>query len=202
MKKLIEIAVIAASLGAAFLVINFVHFQTFEVSVILYACTLDAVIASIVVLPLFWVFRRKRSVLSVTEFAQAAVIGNLLIAVYAIMGPTVIDRSLSIYIVEKLNSRGGEISYASFGQVIDREFMAEYHVADVRLTEQIASGTAKIEDGCIVLTERGRFVASLTDWYRKTFLPKKRRLLTEVTDRLTDPLKGSVVLVDTRCRSR
>ena len=77
--------------------------------------------------------------------------------------------------------------------------MAEYHVADVRLTEQIASGTAKIEDGCIILTERGRFVANLTDWYRKTLLPKKRRLLNEVTDRLTDPLKGSVELVDTRC---
>ncbi|RYD85385.1 MAG: hypothetical protein EOP84_02645 [Verrucomicrobiaceae bacterium] len=199
MKLVIEILGIVVVLGAAFLVVNFVHFQFFTVSVILYSCLLDALLASLIVLPAYWYLRGKAQRITVSEFSMAAIIGNLLIVIYAIMGPTVIDRSLSIYIVEKLQSRGGQIAEAAFSDVLDQEFMSEYRVAEVRLTEQVASGTAVIENGCIKLTARGEVVASLAHWYRKTFLPKKRVLLDQVTDALTDPLRNSVPLVDVTC---
>jgi len=38
---------LAFALGTTFLVVNFLHFRLFEVSVILYACVVDAIVASI-----------------------------------------------------------------------------------------------------------------------------------------------------------
>jgi hypothetical protein len=200
MKKPAEIAAIVLAICATFFVVNFLHFQWFRVSVILYACIIDIVIASIVVLAPYARFRWRRSGLTQSEVTLAAMVGALCALVYSVMGPTVIDRSLSIYIVEKLESRGGHIAHDAFKELIQREFMDEYRVADVRLTEQLTSGTAKLEDGCIVLTPRGVALAKFTHWYRATLLPKHRMLLGAETDQLTHPLRDSRAIVTTTCR--
>ena len=79
--------------------------------------------------------------------------------------------------MEKLHNRGGQISLAAMSEVFAKEYLPEYRLVDVRLTEQVTSGTVIIKDGCIILTPRGEFVANLMSLYRKTFLPKKRDLL-------------------------
>ena len=197
--KLIELVALSAAFGALFLIINYLHFQNLTVRVILYACAVDAIVASIIVLGLYWALWRQRSVLLVSEVVLTAIASNLLILLYAVMGPTVIDRSLSLYIVEKLDQRGGEIAEDKMGDVFTNEYLPEFRLVDVRLTEQVASGTAVIEDGCVKLTSKGRGLAAFVRFYRKTFLPKKRYLRGEVTDQLTRPFEQQLTIVDAAC---
>jgi hypothetical protein len=197
--KLIEIGILGAALGLAFLIINWVHFQTLTVAVILYACMVDALLASTIVVTIYWALRRSRSSLLPTETALTIISANLLILLYAVMGPTVIDRSLSIYIAEKIDYRGGAVAESAMPKIILTEFMQEYRVAEVRMTEQVSSGTVKIEDGCIRMTTRGRALAHFTRFYRRNFLPKHRRIAGEVTDELTRPYQDTPVLVPFEC---
>lgn len=201
-KRIVELVCISAALGVAFLLINFVHFQTLPVSVILYACVVDAFLASLLVGGVYWFFWRDRSKLLITEKALVFISSNLLILFYAVMGPTVIDRSLSIYIIEKIDYRGGEVAADAMKDIILIEFMDEYMVADVRMTEQVASGTVNNIDGCLKLTSRGNRIAAFTRFYRHNFLPQKRIIDGVVTNALTDPLSGKPVLVPFECASK
>ncbi len=201
-RRIIEIFALSAVLGAAFLIVNFIHFQYITVSVILYACMWDALIASVIVLGAYTYLRREAPVLLATEFALTALASNLLILLYGVMGPTVIDRSLSIYIVQKIDQRGGEVAEAAMAAIFVEEYMPEMRLVDVRMTEQLTSGTVVIEDGCILLTSKGRLVSGFADVYRKTLLPQKRLLMGEVTDTLTDPFRDAAQIVETACQGR
>lgn len=197
--RLTEIGLLASTFGALFLIVNFFHFRTLPVSVILYACMWDMLLALAIIIGVYCGFWRTRSQILLTEFILTLLGSSLLILLYAVMGPTVIDRSLSIYIVEKIDHRGGEVAEAAMPKIILTEFMQEYHVSDVRMTEQVTSRTVKIEDGCIRLTPRGKRLASFTRFYRNTFLPKFRRVGNEITDILTDPYADTPVLVPFGC---
>ena len=91
------------------------------------------------------------------------------------------------YILEKIQQRGGGIKKSSFDDVIIREYMLEHRLIDVRLTEQLQSGTITIENDCVKLTERGKIIAVFSRNFRKNFLPKKRLLMGSYTDELIDP---------------
>lgn len=197
--KLIEIAALAAAIGFAFLLINWIHFQTLSVAVILYACILDTILASALVLGAYRFFWWKRSVLLPTEAGLTAIAANLLILLYAVMGPTVIDRSLSIYIVQKIDMRGGRVAEAAMPDIFVKEYLPEFRLVDVRMTEQVQSGTVEIEDGCVVLTGKGRALSQFADFYRKNFLPKHRVLMDEVSGILTDPFRDTEAVVDITC---
>lgn len=194
-----EIASVVLGTAATFGVINVIHFQYFEIEVILYACLLDALLACAVFFFAYQLIWRGRSTISNAEKALSLTTSFLMLTVYSVMGPTVVDRSLSLYIVEKLNSRGGEIALDSLPDIFIYEYMPEYRLMDVRLTEQVASGTAVIENGCVRLTPRGRLVATLSNLYRRIFMPRRRVLLNNVTDALVDPLRNSKPIVDTKC---
>jgi len=111
----------------------------------------------------------------------------------------VIDRSLSFYLLEKIQQRGGGIRLASFQRVFTDEYVKEHRLVDVRLTEQLKSGTIVILDGCVKLTPRGKYLANFSRYFRRTFLPSKRLLMGEYTDALTDPFRYSRVAVNYKC---
>jgi len=77
--------------------------------------------------------------------------------------------------------------------------MVEHHLVDVRLTEQLESGTIKIENGCVKLTKEGDALAQFSRYFRKHWLPKERLLMGRYTDDLTDPFKHSDLEVDYSC---
>lgn len=201
-RRVIEMIALAAALGLAFLIVNYIHFQLVTVSVILFACAWDGAIASALVLGGYLLLRRRAPILLPTEFALIAIASNLLILLYAVMGPTVIDRSLSIYIVQKIDQRGGEIAQASLEDIFVEEYMPEFSLVDVRLTEQLSSQTVIIEDGCVILTKKGKLLSRFADRYRKALLPQKRRLLNRETDALTDPFRNAPQKVDIACPGR
>jgi hypothetical protein len=186
-------------LGVTFLIVNWIHFRWFEVSVILYACVVDLVVACALLLPIHIYLCRARWRERGVELSLCAVIGALGVLLYSVMGPTVIDRSLSIYIVEKVDQRGGAVAEAAIPAIFVEEYMPEFRLVDVRLTEQLHSGTLTLDGGCLHLTARGRFLADVMKVYRANFLPRRRVLRGEVTDQLTRPFDGAEQRVDTAC---
>lgn len=182
-----------------FAIVNFVHSQFFPVHVILYDALLDVVISIAAAAALVWFWRRSKTALTSLETFQAIIIGGLICTLYAFVGPTIIDRSLSIYILEKLDQRGGGIRADAMPGVFVNEYMPEYRLTDIRITEQLNSGTIKIKDDCIYLTPRGREIVAFTHFYRAHILPKKREIMGKYTDELTDPFRNSVKDVDYKC---
>lgn len=189
---------IAISIGV-FLVVNTVHFQFLPVQVVLYDAMLDAAIAVALTGIAVGLYFHRRLSLSPLESLLSLAVGGLLCAMYAVMGPAIIDRSLSIYILEKLEQRGGGIRYDSMPSVFINEYIPEHHLTDIRITEQLESGTIGLKDGCVYLTERGKAVVAMTRFYRTHVLPKHRKIMGQYTDALTDPFRNSVQDVSYKC---
>ena len=195
-------AIIASVIFTVILLgIYYVHVNFFKVNVVFYAAIGDGVVAAFMtgailqLLPYFRVFGGF-------EKLQLVVIWLLFGYSFAISVPTVIDRSLSFYILEKLQQRGGGIKQDSFEQVFTQEYVKEHHLVDVRLTEQLQSGTIAINDGCVTLTDKGQIIASFGRFFRTHWLPKQRLLMGKYSDTLTDPFRNSVANVNYTCQHR
>ena len=166
----------------------YVHMRFFPVNVVFYAALMDVVLAAVVsavALSLLGLL----SPLGAFERTQLFAIWLLAGYALAISGPTVIDRSLSFYILEKLQQRGGAIKQSAFEDVFKQEYMVEHRLVDVRLTEQLESGTITIEDGCVKLTGKGQRLAAFSRYFRANWLPKHRLLMGEYSADLTDPFR-------------
>jgi hypothetical protein len=166
---------------------------------VLYSAILDGVIAALLMTLLLYL-RREFNIFSGFEKAQLVAIWLLAASLVALGLPTVIDRSLSFYILEKLQQRGGGIQQAKFEEVFTREYVKEHRLVDVRLTEQQVSGTIVIDNGCVKLTERGARLASFSRFFRANLLPRQRLLAGTYTDDLTDPFRNSQSTADYQCR--
>jgi hypothetical protein len=177
--------------------IHFLHVRFFAVDVVFYAAIGDALLAAVLAGLLLLVPALRR--FTVTEKVLLIAVWLLGGYSFAISVPTVIDRSLSFYILEKLDQRGGGIRQDAFQDVFTREYMVEHRLVDVRLTEQESSGTVRIEHGCVLLTDKGRRVAAMSRFYRQHFLPKQRLLLGKYSDDLTDPFRHSRQDVTYQC---
>ena len=181
------------------LTLYIIHINFFQVDVIFYSALLDGVLATILVSIILFK-TRYFGLFNYFEKIQMAMIWLLLGYAFAISVPTVIDRSLSFYILEKLQQRGGGIKVTSFEEVFTKEYVKEHRLVDVRLTEQQTSGTIVIQDGCVKLTKRGQYLASFSRYFRQNFLPRQRLLAGEYTDDLTDPFRHSSSVSDYKCK--
>lgn len=180
------------------LVINFLHVAYFNVNVVLYSAILDGFLATTIAGSLLLGLKVFKE-FNMFEKFQLTVIWLLASYAFAISVPTIIDRSLSFYILEKIQQRGGGITYAQFNEVFTKEYVKEHRLVDVRLTEQLESGTIIIENGCVKITERGERFAAFSRFFRKHFLPKQRLLMGKYSDDLTDPFRNSVKASDYEC---
>lgn len=199
MKSRLWRAALAVALYVAVLaVIYVVHARWLPVGVVFYSAMLDAALAVVVTAVLLAVVPVFR-VLSGFERVQLVVICALLGYSFAISVPTVIDRSLSFYLLEKLDQRGGAIREDAFPGIFVHEYMPEFRLVDVRLTEQLESGTISIDGGCVRLTAKGEALARGSAWFRRTFLPRHRLLRGDYTSDLTTPLGRGAPSSDYRC---
>lgn len=183
-----------AVLGATY----FVHVRFLRVDVVFYSALLDGLIAAAVTALLLFNSPPYRT-FSRFEKLQLALIWILMGYSFAISVPTVIDRSLSFYFLEKIQQRGGGIRQSAFEKVFTEEYSKEHRLVDVRLTEQLKSGTLYIENGCVKLTERGSRLADFSRFFRRNLLPRHRLLMGEYTDELTDPFRRSTQTADYSC---
>jgi len=171
------------------LVIFLAHARWFNVDVVFYSAMLDAVLAAIVMALVLWLLGAH----AFTGFEKILLVAIWLLGGYAfaISGPTVLDRSLSFYILEKLQQRGGGVRADAIDDIFVTEYIPEFRLVDVRLTEQVSSGTVIIEDGCVKLTPWGDTLASISRFIRTHLLPRHRLLDGEYTDALVDPFANS-----------
>ena len=189
-KKLIALMFCGMLYFTLLAIVYVIHVKFFSVNVVFYAAICDAIIATallvifFVALPFFQRFTAFERILLV-------LISILAGYSYAISIPTVIDRSLSFYILEKIDQRGGGILKNRFVDVFTKEYVVEHRLVDVRLTEQLESGTIKDSNGCIVLTDKGRRLTKISRWFRLHLLPKHRLLMGKYTDDLTNPFRNS-----------
>lgn len=179
--------------------VYYLHVQYFKINVVFYAAIADGIIAAAlsgVLLLLVCSFSK------LTRFEILLLITIWLLGgySYAISVPTVIDRSLSFYILEKVKQRGGGIRQDAFEYIFTQEYVKEHHLVDVRLTEQLASGTIVIENGCVKLTPKGEDLVKFSRYFRQNWLPKERLLMGKYTDALTDPFRHSEQRVDYTCK--
>lgn len=177
----------------------YLHIRYGKVDVVLYSAMLDVLVAVVVAGGLVGVSGYGTDFTRL-EKVQLMVIWLLAGYAFAISVPTVIDRSLSFYILEKLQQRDGGILLERFEDVFVKEYMVEHRLVDVRLTEQLQSGTIVIDRGCVRLTARGERLASFSRFFRANLLPKQRLLMGTYSDDLTDPFRHSITHVDYACR--
>ena len=175
------------------------HARFLPVDVVLYSALGDAVVAAALCAVVIWRMSWF-SPLQATERLLLVLVWLLGGYAFAISIPTVIDRSLSFYILEKLEQRGGGIRADAMERLIVTEFMSEYRVTDARLTEQLASGTIEIRDGCVRLTPKGRRIAAFSSYFRANLLPRERLLMGEYSDDLTQPFRRSGDHLDYLCQ--
>ena len=197
--KYLKLLGATALFGLLLLVIYVVHVRYVPVNVVFYSAILDDVLATGLTLLLLAAIGWLRS-FSRFEIAQMVCIWLLLGYSFAISVPTVIDRSLSFYILEKLQQRGRGIKLDAFDQVFTQEYVKEHRLMDVRLTEQQQSGTIVIRNGCVILTDWGQTIATTSRYFRNHFLPKQRLLMGEYSDDLTDPFRNSTKRSDYQCQ--
>ena len=174
------------------------HIHLFTVNVILYSAIVDSMIAVLAVLLLLF-YGNSFSLFNGFEKVMITMILLFAGYIFSISVPTIIDRSLSIYILEKIQQRGG-IKLDAMKRVVIDEYIDEHRLVDVRITEQTQSGTIFIKDDCVMLTAFGNNLASFSRFFRNNLLPKKRLILGQYTDELTDPFRNSSVYVDYRCQ--
>lgn len=197
--KYLKLSALILVFVIALAVIYVTHSWFFNVDVVFYSAIADSVLAAVVTLIVASIFSWFKS-FSIFEKLQTFVICLLLGYGIAISVPTVVDRSLSMYILEKLQQRGGGIQLAAFDTVFKDEYVKEHRLVDIRLTEQLQSGTIVIEDGCVKLTDWGRVVAQSTTWFRQNLLPKNRLIGESYSSDLTMPMRSSVERQDYLCR--
>ena len=168
-----------------------IHIKFFRVDVVGFAALTDAVIAAVLAgillftVKWFNVLEKFERILLVTIF----LLGGY---AFAVSIPTVIDRSLSLYILEKIEQRGGGIKEDMIGWVFVNEYLPEDRLVDVRLTEATQSGTVVIKNGCVIITDKGRALAQFSTWFHQNLLPKERLLMGQYTDDLTNTFRNSV----------
>lgn len=179
--------------------IYWLHIRFFRVDVVFYSAIFDGALATAIIAIALW---RMQSFALFGTFEKLQTVLICLLTAYAlaISLPTVVDRSLSFYILEKLQQRGGAIQQERFADVFTQEYLKEHRLVDVRLTEQRQSNTIRIENGCVYLTPKGNYLANFSRFFRTHLLPKQRLLLDRYSDDLTDPFRHSSTQVDYRCQ--
>lgn len=199
MSKFFKSALATAGFVVLVLLLTALYFRFGKVDVVFYSAIYCGIAAAVIAavplyaMPYFAAF-------TAMERVQLVLIWLLLGYSFAISVPTVIDRSLSFYLLEKLQQRGGGIRQDRFEDVFVKEYMVEDRLVDVRLTEQLESGTIAIHDGCVRLTPRGERLARFSRFFRANLLPRQRLLMGSYSDDLTDPFRHSAAKVDYTCR--
>jgi len=93
-------------------------------------------------------------------------------SLYLLLIPTVLDRSLSIYMLSKLDSNT-KIYSSTWETDIENNYFKDYKVFETRLVEQKVSGSI-VEDvnSFISITDRGERIVRLTNFYRELLADK------------------------------
>ena len=179
------------------IIIYLIYINKFNVDVLLYS-SLYCVLISLAIVAIF-LFSIKVKYIFFFEKILILIICGLTGYSLALSLPTVIDRSLSFYILEKLDQRGGGIKVDKMDIVFTKEYLKEHRLIDIRLTEQLKTKTVIIDKNCLRLTSKGKKIVGFSTIFRQYFLPKQRLIRNKYTDELISPLDNETNIPDYLC---
>ena len=179
------------------IIIYTIYINQFNVNVLLYS-SLFCVLISLTIATIF-LFSIKVKYVNFFEKILILIICALTGYSLVLSLPTVIDRSLSFYILEKLDQRGGGIKVDKMDIVFTKEYLKEHRLIDIRLTEQLKTKTVIIDKNCLRLTSKGKKVVRFSNIFRQYFLPKQRLIKDKYTDELISPLDNETDIPDYLC---
>jgi len=166
----------------------YIHSRFLFVDVVFYSAIVDSFLAVFIATVILFTFNYF-SVFNFFEKMQMSIIWLLLGFSLVLAVPTIIDRSLSFYILEKLQQHGGGVKHKNIKDIFVTEYVEEHRLVDVRITEQLSSGTILVENDCVKLTNFGDNLATFGRFFRQNILPKRRLLMGQYTDDLTNPFR-------------
>jgi len=155
------------------IIIYFIHINYFKIDVVFYAALSDVCI-SIFLIALVLFFIDKKSAFSKFEKLLLVIIFSLIGYILSMSIPALIDRSLSFYMLEKVQQSHSGIDRKKFDELFIKDFVQQYNMIDVRLTEQLISGTIFIENDCVKLTTKGQIIAEFSSNFRRHWLQVDR----------------------------
>ena len=157
-----------------FFTINAIHFNFFNVNVILYTLLFDLIVSLLVVVIGLAIINKKfylnKNLLLTILFLIAT---SQALVIYAFVVPTAIERSLSVYLLERLESNQGMLSISAFNIIAKHEYFNDMNVVETRIDEQIATGSIIIVSGKVVLTDKGKVLIKVFSFIKKYLLPQK-----------------------------
>jgi len=156
-----------------YIIIYYLHVRFFHVKVLFYSSLFDVFI-SVLIVNFFFLYKNFFLTINLFEKYLLLIIFSLTGYIISMSVPALIDRSLSFYLLEKIDQSKQGINISRIDDLFINDFVIKYDMINVRLTEQQASGTIAINNNCAVITRKGKFLANFSKFFRANLLPKHR----------------------------
>jgi hypothetical protein len=155
----------------------YLHMNYLSVSVVLYATIIDLLVSILVTVIIFKIIFKKNWSYFLKPINISIILCFISIGInFCILVPTLIDRSLSVYFLEKIYENNGKIKIRDIDEMIINKFFLEKKLGRIRIEEQRNSSTLYVKNNTIYLTEFGFLVVKFTKWFSSNLLPKKRNI--------------------------
>ena len=167
--------IVTLSYLGLFFTINAIHFYFFNVNVILYTLLFDLIISLLVVVIGLAVINKNfylnKNLLLTILFLIAT---SQTLVIYAFVVPTAIERSLSVYLLERLESNKGTLSISDFNIIAKNEYFNDMNAVETRINEQIATGSIEVIDDKVIITDKGKSMLRIFSFVKSYLLPDRK----------------------------
>ena len=95
------------------------------------------------------------------------------LVIYSFVVPTAIERSLSVYLLESVESNQGMLSISDFNNIAKYEYFDDMNVVETRINEQIATGSIEFIDDKVIITNKGKRMLKIFSFVKTYLLPDR-----------------------------
>ena len=124
-KCILKLLIPASLYVLLFLIVYLIHVNFLEINVIFYAAIFDATL-SLILFAIIFFLTKWPNYYNTLEILQSFIIFLLIGYSLSISLPTVIDRSLSFYILEKISAHNGSIKSSAMRDIFINDYINQY----------------------------------------------------------------------------
>ncbi len=165
MEKFLSFFAISLFLIAIFLAIHILHFRIFKPEFVLKASIIDALLTVLTFCAILILFTKQDKFV----IFSSGICTLLFLAIYSILIPTMVDRSISVYLLIYLNdAKNNELEVEEL-----KKRLRNPQIIEKRLTEHQRSGAIEIKNNKIKITKKGKILANIFLYDEKILKLKK-----------------------------
>ena len=136
-----------------FLIIHVTHFRLLRPEIVLKACVIDIVSSCLIGFAIY-AFILKHDLFVSFSSAITMLLG---LAIYAVLVPTMVDRSLSVYMLVYLEeSKDGVLAKEDLKKMLINDT-----ILDKRIAEHLRAGAIEVDGEKIKITTKGKIVSKI-----------------------------------------